>query len=422
MAEKKRFEIGMWGLDNEAADDETFRLIASVGITHVFMNGKKSFTDVQKKVLTLCEKHGLKVYIFSHGMTEDLQTRADDPAILLGYPAFDGIIAFDEPTLYQLDSICDLIEDFQKKYGEKTAFVNLYPSYVDLNINNKYVGADTYEEYIDRCCERLFAVTKGRRILSIDFYPLCVRPETGENYIFPDWLSDLEVGRKYANKYSSELHFCLQTTEFGKEHRAPEEADFRFQFYTCFAMGVTGFSYFTYESPLPNIEFEYHQVGMIDRERKPTVRHGYAKILKKEISAFEDEMLSSRHVGARVFVGSENTGLTEAFDKLKYTVEKFKRIEKVSCTQNTVVGEYEKDGAYSYVAVNYTDPSNGVFDEVKLIFDRPCRATVYRKGIPVEFFGAVLEMILEPGEGAYISVKKEDMRQNGQVVVVSGRI
>ena len=405
---KKHLEIGMWGLDNEAAADEDFKLIAQAGITHVFMNGKTSFTDVQHKILTLCERYGLKVYIFSHGMTDTLQVMHDDPAILLQYPAFDGLIAYDEPTVYKLDDVCALIQGFQARYGDKTAFVNLYPSYVNLNFpeNRKAVGAESYEEYVDVCCRKILPITRGRKILSVDHYPLCVDPDTKINYLRADWLSDLEVGRKYADKYGAELHFCLQTSACGTCHREPfAEADFRIQFYTCFAFGVNGVSYFTYESPI-TVEFSYEQVGLIDRERKPTVRYGFAQTMKREIGAFEEEMLSAKHTGAKVYVGSENRYDLKAFEKLRYCLDGFQRVAQVQCSQNAVMGEYDAGGKYAYVLVNYTEPSDNCYNRLSVRFASPASGTLYRKGVPQAFETECLQLELEPGEGVYFSVNK----------------
>lgn len=394
----KKPEIGIWTSTRDTLED--YRVLKDMGADTAFIdeNYCAPMSEGQKRLLGYAREVGLKAHIFNYNRLEDSQIVLSKEGEFDDCPAFDGFVVYDEPSADRFHCLAALVPVFEKKYPGKTFFVNLLPMYEGL-VPGLNLGADSYEEYVRRFCREVLSEVTGRRILSVDYYPLSVDREKGNVTFLEDtWLRNLEIAAREAKACGAEIHFYIQATEFGLYRREPKEEDFRLQLYLSMAFGVSMFSFFTYYSPLGG-EFSEHQLALVDRDFRPTPRYGYAKKTVEEARAFGDELFSLRHEGVKTFAGKDNEDSLTAFGRLTDCLERLRVVRAAESEQNLVIGEFSGEGRTAHVIVNYTDPSHGKSNAVRLALNRRRRAAVYRMGARTAFEGEELSLTLAPGEG-----------------------
>lgn len=402
-----------------AFTDEAFELMADVGFDVIGLNewqcGDVS-SELQREVMRLCIKHGLKYYpaLRNAGVSDTFY--GDDGIYVYDYSQDSElyenmymISMMDEPHYKHFDEIASWIPRYEETYIEKPFYVNLFPEYV----SDKELGGLSYNEYVKLFCDNILKKLSGEKWLVFDYYPYLYN-ETSQtpNGMVYSWLHNLAVMQtnvKTIKDGHMGAHF--QTCSF-TGNREVDIYDIRQQLYVNLAFGAENISCYTYAKPIGNELHGTDKKSMIDEDGNPTSIYYAVREIISEAKLFDDVYLSYQYDGTKVYYPSET------YDKISYNaafealgdesltvmLDGFEKISSVYNTQDTVISQFfNKDGKFAYIAVNYEDPIDRKYDSVKIKFDKDVnQVKVYRKGVPelINLTNNVFEFILEPGEGA----------------------
>ena len=83
-----------------------------------------------------------------------------------------------------------------------------------------------------------------------------------------------------------------------------------------------------------------------------------------------------------------------------------KGISAVTATQDTLIGEFDRDGVKAYMITNFTEPSKGLSDTVELTLESGTRVQIYNNGVKETKLApkGKLTITLEAGEAAFVVV------------------
>lgn len=395
----KVMEIGAFSAPDPTR--ESYETLAASGINHIYLNdrgGAIKGNDAYFQVLEWCEEFGIKAIVFMNNYPGNVDSYQIDNDEFKKYSAFSGFNFYDEPTSQHFDLIKDYIQPFETYYPDHTFFVNLFPSYAPVSA----LGFDSYEEYVESFCKDILSKLKGKKQLSVDYYPLMTRG--GEPYLKEGWLRNLEITAELGKQYDAEVHYFIQSTDFGSERRAPTEADFRFQSYVCMAYGVRALSHFNYQSGEGG-EFRPGQTGLIDTSGNKTERYEAASAVNHELLAFDHVYLSFEYLETMPVVGKNTVSTNNNFYNLMNPAESLEGISAAEAEEDALIGSFrDGDGNLGYLAVNFTDPAQELSNRVSLNIKNKKKALVYRGGVRsvVNLKDGVLDLNLASGEGVFV--------------------
>ncbi len=171
---------------------------------------------------------------------------AEKRAVYDKYSSYMGFLFCDEPFMKHIGNLTKRAEVFNSVSPDKLFYVNLNPNYGFGSVG--MTGA-AYWEYLDYFCTNVLDKISGRKILSVDNYPIRTAGLNG-----CDYLSNFGDMRYVASKHkNTELHMVLQSVTMNHEPGSEElytkkltEQDMRIQVYTSLCFGVKSLSWFTY--------------------------------------------------------------------------------------------------------------------------------------------------------------------------------
>lgn len=405
---ENKLEIGIWGSAKNTLED--YITLKECGMTHAFIDenyckrGSQEFCEI----LHICEKVGLKAYIFNYNSTENFLNDKTDYST---FPAFCGLIFWDEPKAAFFDEIASAVPEYYRKYGDKPFYINLLPAYaLSFDPNNAAEvrnGLDNYDNYIKLFCEKVLRLINNKKILSVDYYPLDIIPETGEKFLEETWLFNLETVAKYAKKFGAEIYYYIQSTSFGKWRRAPKKQDFSFQYFISLAYGARGINHFTYSTPTGG-DFSEKDVAILDRDYKPTERYYFVKELNERIAGLCDRLFCYEYKYTFVVRGEKEAEIHEkrAVNFLKNKPERF-IFSEFRAERNTVVGEFVKGDNTAYLFVDFTDPCRQEDDRIIFNFEESKSCSYIYRGKKYFFRGKVFDFTIESGEGLFIEIEED---------------
>lgn len=404
---EKTFEVGIWSSAKPTLND--YKILKDCGMTHAFIdeNYSKRGTKEYTGLLKYCEQVGLKAYLFNYNSTQAFLNDKTDYSV---FPAFDGIIIWDEPSAKCFDEIASVIPEFEKRFPNKTFIVNLLPNYGVLydekSDKKEYLGESAYERYISQFCEKILSKIHGRRILSVDYYALCIIPEENKVFLEKSFLKNLEIMAKYAKLYNAEPVLYIQSTSFGLWRREPTLADFYFQYYVALAYGVMGINHFTYTTPRAGGEFSEKDIALIDRENKPTEKYYFVKQVNADFRIITDILFDFDYVGTFVQKGKNLPEIHEQedIDSLECSLKTLTKIKIESSEESIVAGEFVKDGKYCYLITTYVDPYRGLSNKIKISFCGKTKFSVLQNNTLCEYCGCDFTANLSCGEGLLLII------------------
>ena len=119
----------------------------------------------------------------------------------------------------------------------------------------------------------------------------------------------------------------------------------------------------------------------------------------------QDAYLHFDYKGTKAILGKLNDdGYNDCFDLLNYNLSELNSIKSVDCTQDTIIGQFEKDGVDAYMVSNFTEPTQDKSDKVNIYFKGKTKARIYRNGNveEMDILQDKLSIILNSGEAAFI--------------------
>lgn len=413
--------------------EEHVRYMAEAGCTAMFIDrwtGRNINTDALATTLELFDKYNIDGYIsINNGWASRGNGYLGSPWISLSeittdytvYPAFKGIMIFDEPggtngntENEETNDFAFLereYENFKKLWSDKIFTKGTYHDYKFLiNLNGDY--KNVYEPAMSR----FFPMIEDEAIVSYDYYPLNYDTKTSTCYLSQGYLYTCEMfalaNRNHVSLNSgknpnttSELWAFVQTTDYNKTARTSgtgmlSEIEMRFQYNTHFAFGARGIELFVYGDTTSH-------VGMISSDGRKSEAYEYVKNVNEESQKWAHVLMNYDWQGVMTVVGDKNTeGYNEAFDRmLGDSFVQADRIRNLSATRDTLVGVFKDADNYDgFMFVNYGDPFYRKSDTITVTFNNATKAVVYVRGEKeiVDLENGTLTYKLVSGDAAFV--------------------
>ena len=398
----KEMPLGVFGSPyaSQAAYDEC----ADAGFNFVFIDENYGLIDslVYKNVLKYCIQAGMNPV----AMTFNKNNTTDFSDI----PGFAGKLFYDEPKASEFGTITSWITDFESQGYKNGIFLNnLLPSYAGTS----GYGANSYEEYLEGYIDQVLTKVNGPKWLSVDFYPLW-KNSTGSTNVHGDYLYNLEATAQAALNHADmdlTVHYFVQTHGFeGDEWDCRDlssVADIRYQYNCAMAYGVNAFSAFTYPSQ-GGTQFEDYQ-GLVtinaDGTTTKNAAYYYVQQANNELKAWDEIYLSYDYEGTMA-IGKSSSGKNMA-NKLTHNLSSLSGTSVLTASNDTLIGQFDKDGSKAYMVSNYSNPANGETDTVIMNFANGTVLQVIINGVmeEVTVSNGRLVLTLGTGEAAFVIVK-----------------
>lgn len=259
---------------------ERYREIKFAGFTHVMPPCAATTPALNRKILDLCGRVGLKAFLADPRIPlriagePDAQARLD--AIVADYadhPALEGYHLTDEPGAGAFSGLGEVVAALRAKDPGHFAYINLFPNYASPD----QLGTPTYEEHLRR-----YAETVRPFVLSYDHYHF---QRGGDRAGF---FPNLAAVRRAANEHG--IHFwniVLATQHF--DYRNLTEAELRFEAMQTLVYGGKGLLWFTYWMP-GGVGPDWKE-SLISGSGERTPHYYQVRRVNREVAAFGRELL-----------------------------------------------------------------------------------------------------------------------------------
>ena len=218
-----------------------------------------------KAILDIAQKQKVKMLIFSTILNEHPEAIAP---VLKNHQALFGYTLQDEPTEKDFPKLKTLFQKIRSFDKNAVCYINLLPN-CGVEIPGKEGNGAVYNRYLQQ------ASTIGAEQISFDNYPIL---KTG---IRDFWYRNLESIRQESLRTGRPFWaFVLCTPHY--HYPQPDLASLRLQIYSNLAYGAKAIQYFTYWTPQPYQEYDYHN-GPISLDGKRTSTYELVKLMNQEL-------------------------------------------------------------------------------------------------------------------------------------------
>lgn len=284
----KQFMLSFWcAPPGEETNLQRYREIAECGFNVVLPPCGVWSVDLNRQILDLCQKTGLKAIV---GDGRVLAKQPDDPdfarnldAVIADYahhPALAGYFLMDEPNASAFPLLGAVNRYLLQKDTRRLPYINLFPNYA----NEQQLGTKTYDEHVARYIKEVQPA-----LVSWDHYALF---EIGERDIY---FENLEIVRKHCLQAKLPFVQIVLTVPHGP-YRDPDEADLRWQAYTTLAYGAKGILWFTYWTPPFDPQWRFRN-AIINEKGVPSSKYTILKDLHGRIRTLARTQMRLRSMG-----------------------------------------------------------------------------------------------------------------------------
>lgn len=250
-------------LHTELYDAECFRDIHRAGF-NVCLCQCKTKEDILN-VLDLAKPHGIKLIILSHLIMRNPQ---DIVPLIKGNPSFWQYYLRDEPKMADLKNLQTIQQQIARYDKDAKCYINLLPNASKEVL--KSIGVETYPDYL-----KAFSTISQPQI-SYDFYPVQGKVVRGDKWypILDDIRSEsLRTGRPFWAYVLCVPHFIYPMPTIGH---------LRLQCYVNLAYGAQGIQYFSYATPAPDGQYDFHD-GPLLRNGEKSKTYDLVKRMNTEL-------------------------------------------------------------------------------------------------------------------------------------------
>ncbi len=366
-------------------------------------------TDEYFNAIDNAHKAGLKVILrtmrrnspdYYDGITDEFKGKVD------------GFYIADEPSYYYVDwygstpieKLTKMVEWYNAHGGDTLFHVNLLQDY-GMRLVHKQTPK--YEDYLDLYINTVLKKVKGEKSLSTDHYPIAF-DENG-NHIKESAIKDYYLIANHSKTLKEEGHdirtcFCIQlVSDKGLHLRTPEcFEDIIFQTNFAMAFGAKMLEYYKYAGDTEAIIMP----KMVQDTYGPA--YEWVKNANKRVHALGEYILKYDWVTTKISLGSNYSDPhnKNAFDRVEtFQPERLAGLKSFESTADAIVSEFkDKHGKTAYMAVNYTEPTAGIKNEVTFHFDSVSNVTLIKEGQAQQatIVGNVLTVELGSGEGVFV--------------------
>lgn len=256
--------IAYMGVPPTGTSEANFRIFAEAGFD-VSLSGYPSLAELLRACRT-ANRHGVKIL----GHCPETHTHPESSAMQLrNEPGFFGYVLADEPTGPEIAPLQQEIRRLRFIDNRHCFYINLMPWWGDW-ILTRTLTSD-YQSYVEAAAE-----TDAEQI-SFDNYPVT---NTG---IRDDWYRNLELIRQVSiSRRKPFWAFVLSTPHW--IYPLPTLGTLRMQVFSNLAYGAQAIQYYTYWTPMPVGEHDYHD-GPVDNLGNPTATYSLVRTVNSEIKA-----------------------------------------------------------------------------------------------------------------------------------------
>ena len=345
--------------------DENWQSIRDCGINTIWLDAKVNGNNPDpagsgyKTALELSEQYGLKAIVSGGVLNATSQEAIDEYMDLFlsdkidysSYNSFLGINALDEPDYRKLTMMTDVPQKLQEKYPDALIITNLFANYADFNTAGGYSDI-TYREYIEYCADTFIKNTKGRQILSMDYYPLLSKNEIRDSFLWT-----IELITEIAQERNYETAFYLQSIYQGSLAPGLRRINYdtlSWQAYSYLAYGCTNLIHFLYY--LPGLNNDDNGSVMLNRYGQKTQQWYYAEQLNKELLNFDHVFMQFRYSETMPVYSIDNEYKDNNNLNMIKQTEKLQGVKDVSFTQDMILSSFtDAVENNAYILVNFAD-------------------------------------------------------------------
>lgn len=339
--------IAYMGVPNDQTSHQHFKDFSDCGF-NVSLYGYASLQQLIE-ACNVAQQHGVR--ILGH-CPETHDTPEQAAAALKNNKGFFGYVLQDEPSAAEIKERQKEITRLRSVDDSHCFYINLHPYYADWTL--QHTRTRTYDEYLDA------AVSTSCRQLSFDYYPVT------QDGLRDGWYSNLEAIRAKSIKAGIPFWgFVLSVPH--AIYPQPTIASLRLQVYSNLAYGAQAIQYFTYWTPQPDKDNDYHN-GPVDQQGKKTKTYDLVKKMNAELKTvarlfYGANVRSVRHLGTIAKGTKRQTRMPANLRSLK-----------ISSREGAVISQFEKKG-HQYLAVVNKDYLHEMTVSLKLRNDQPRHIT-----------------------------------------------
>lgn len=317
--------IAYMGVPNDKSSEANFKTFKACGFD-VSLYGYNSLSQLVN-ACRIADKCGIK--IMGH-CPETHNTPEKAARVLKNEKGFFGYVIQDEPSGTMLKDLQKEISKLKRIDNTHCFYINLFPYWSDWILTRTHTK--TYEEYIN------IASSTDCQQISFDHYPVTHKG------IRSNWYYNLEMIRKESLRANKPFWgFILSVPHY--EYPQPTLASLRLQAYVNLAYGAQALQYFTYWTPKPDKEYDYHN-GPISNSGEKTKTYNLVQKMNKELRPIAD-LFYKATVTSVNHLSSIPTGTTE-LKRVPKNVYSIKVIGK----KGAVVSQFKKNGQLYLAIVN----------------------------------------------------------------------
>jgi len=281
--------------------------------------------DTLLRILDDAQKSGIQLLISSGWVS--VQPHVGIPR-LKNHPALYGYFLQDEPWPTDIQETTQRYKAMARQDTKKPTYVNLLPDYGD-GIPRE-IKMPPYKQYLQQ------ASTIGLPFISFDFYPIM------KSGIRNTWYSCLEDIRQESLRTGKPFWaFALCTPHC--DYPQPTIESLRLQIYSNLAYGAQAIEYFTYWTPKPTDEWDFHDAPIsIDGQR--TKNYSLVKRMNQEL-----RNLLPLFDKAEIQTVNHMVRIPEGTTRIQRIPTNIKKL-KITGRQGAIISTFKKDG-HLYMAI-----------------------------------------------------------------------
>ena len=333
------------------------------------------------------------------------------------FPSVTGFYMSDEPYMKQLeehpsyasfDRLVKLVDYRNKCYENHFFHMNMVPSsswdhYYQIG-NDILDYKDFIDEYINTIIKR---ITNGNKSVCLDNYPF-----VGKDYIDPSYLNDLLLVANTTRDYNSSVNdkdkatfgICIQAFDcyspLGDKHRdiaLPSEISF--QVLTGLCLNAHLFEYFAFCS------IDVAKIHGIFGGNKKKRIYNIVKEGNDYSFKFFDYIKGCEWLGADFYHGSTKEFSNPVHLHKDLFFKDHHSIKNIKCDYDVLLGCFKKSGKDAFMVINYTDPQKNHQNKIEIKFDKFGKIAVFDGDNEKIISNDSYEIVLKPGEGAFICLE-----------------
>lgn len=312
---------------------------------------------------------------------------------------FYSLLAWDEPETKSMTRLGLIANKFESIYGKNATFyINLLPSYASI------FSTGGYDEYFEAYGDIVLSKLSGKKIISVDSYPLKDDKSIMQNYLY-----DLAMIRHYSNVYDAEAHIAMQCcTTGGLKNRAPAKSELSMMANTALALGMESLSWYTYSD---------HQEEGEKQPVSPTANDGTKREVYNSLKQVNANINSFGYVykcfewKGVLLDGTSQAGAmslikrNRQLSKLVYLANETGTLSSITADNDYVIGYMkDKNNNDGFMIANYGSLKDNHSLKLTLDFGDNNKAQIYKNGEMqiATLNSGVLELSFDYGEGAFV--------------------